>query len=303
MEEKESLTPTTAPMSMTGFGVGWYEAPDFRVTVEVRTVNHRYLKVVTRTVEPYSIYEGEIEREVRKRISRGTVHVTVRVDRQPTAADARINTDLLRGYVDQLLVLASEYNLSLSLGDLLALPGVVADALEANYNPMDDWPKVRHALVEALEKVNAMRQQEGAVMAEELCRLAEEIEGLVGRIEERAPIVVDQYRRRLEDRLRQWFGEQGPEAGSEEIAREVALFADRCDVREEVVRLRSHLHQFRQLLTEQGAVGRQLEFLGQEMLREANTIAAKSNDSEISQRVVQVKATIERMRELVQNVE
>lgn len=290
-------------MSMTGFGVGRFDSPDFHATVEVRTVNHRYLKVVTRAIDPYSIYEGEIEREVRKRISRGTVHVTVRVERQPTAADARISIDLLRGYIDQLLIIATEYNLPISLGHLLTLPGVVADALGSGYNPMDDWPKVRHALVEALEKVNLMRSQEGAAMAEELRNLAAHIEEQVEAIERRAPFVVDQYRRRLEERLRQWFGEQGPDAGSEEIAREVAIFADRCDIREEVVRLRSHLQQFLKLLDQEGAVGRRLEFLGQEMLREANTIAAKANDSEISQRVVEIKATVERIRELVQNIE
>ncbi len=296
-------TAPVRPMSMTGFGVGRFESAEFRATVEVRTVNHRFLKVVIRASDPYSVFEGEIEREVRKRISRGTVHVTLRIERQPTAADAAVNTELLRGYLDRLLPLTVEYNLPLTLGDLVGLPGVVADAVDSGYDPMEDWPKVRHALLAALERVNLMRSQEGQAMAEELRRLADAIRSELAAIEQRAPQVVEQYRERLEERLRQWFGQEGPELGADEIAREVALFADRADIREEIVRLRSHLDQFCRLLESHDPAGRRLEFLAQEMLREANTIAAKANDSEISQRVVNVKSTIEQIRELVQNIE
>jgi uncharacterized protein (TIGR00255 family) len=299
-----AATNTTLLLSMTGFGTGRYEEPGFHATVEVRTVNHRYSKVVTRTTDPYSIYEGEIEREVRKRVARGTVYVIVRVERRPVATAAALRLDVLRQYLDQLLPIAAEYNLPVTVGEVLSLPGVITDQAGTLYDPMEDWPKVRGALLEALEKVNAMRRQEGAVMAEELRRLADQITRELDQIEARAPVVVENYRSRLQERLRQWFGEQGPEFGLQEIAREVALFADRADIREEIVRLRCHLKQFRDLLgSGRGDAGRKLEFLGQEMLREANTIAAKANDVEISQRVVEIKATVEKVRELVQNIE
>lgn len=292
-------------LSMTGHGDARFHSDELAVAVELRTVNNRYLKVSVRAAEPYSLLEPEIERVVRRHIRRGTVQVVLAVRRQNRPSDYRVNTVALRSYAEQLRALHKELGLGreLDLAPLLALPGVVEEPDPLSSQPTDDWPLVEPVLLEALERLQAMRAEEGRAMADQLLRLLEEIHGHLEAIRLRAPKVVEEYRDKLHERVAALLRDMDIELDRSDLIKEVSVFAERSDVTEEVVRLDSHLGQFRDLLEEEESPGRKLDFLTQEMFREANTIGSKANDVEIARHVVEVKGAIEKIRELVQNVE
>lgn len=290
---------------MTGHGDARFHSDELAVAVELRTVNNRYLKVSVRAAEPYSLLEPEIERVVRRHIRRGTVQVVLAVRRQNRPSDYRVNLVALRSYAEQLRALHKELGLGreLDLAPLLALPGVVEEPDPLSSQPTDDWPLVEPVLLEALERLQAMRAEEGRAMADQLLRLLEEIHGHLEAIRLRAPKVVEEYRDKLHERVAALLRDMDIELDRSDLIKEVSVFAERSDVTEEVVRLDSHLGQFRDLLEEEESPGRKLDFLTQEMFREANTIGSKANDVEIARHVVEVKGAIEKIRELVQNVE
>jgi uncharacterized protein (TIGR00255 family) len=191
-----------------------------------------------------------------------------------------------------------------TLAHLLVLPGVVSERETQDREPSDELADATFAAVsEALDCLNRMRHAEGAHMASELSRQVDRIVELKGIIEQKAPLVIDDYRERLRSRVQQGLAIAGVDIHPTDVLRETQIFADKADVREEIVRLKSHTRQFATLLNDKESQGRKLDFLIQEMFREANTIGSKAGDSEISQRVVDIKTVIEQMRELVQNAE
>jgi uncharacterized protein (TIGR00255 family) len=233
--------------------------------------------------------------------------VHLRCQRQFAPQDFQVNAVALRSYVTQVRGLADQLGLpdgaQALLGQVLALPGVVPEPASASLRLDDEWPVLERVLVQALEKLQVMRLEEGRAMAQELLLMRDHIGRQLDTIRARVPQVSEGYRDRLLERVRLVLSELDVEIDRKDLIKEVAIFAERADISEEVVRLASHLTQFQDIIEEPESAGRKLEFLTQEMFREANTIGSKASDVEISRHVVEIKATLEKVRELVQNVE
>lgn len=290
-------------LSMTGFGEAHHQDGPLSVAVEVRSINNRHLKVSTRIGEGYAALEPEVEALARQRVRRGTLQISVRVNRAHRPEDYQINAAVLASYQRQLEKTAPQAaGDGATLAALLTLPGVVEDNSAASVDLDAEWPVIRHTLEAAFDRLAMMREQEGRAMELDLRGNCKAIAAALDVIEQRAPLVGDGYRDRLTERVRKILAEQGVTVEPADLVREVSIFADRVDISEETVRLRSHLDQFDASLTEECA-GRKLEFVVQEMFREANTIGSKANDVEISRQVIEVKTAIERIREMIQNVE
>jgi uncharacterized protein (TIGR00255 family) len=290
---------------MTGFGDARRQQGLLAVTVEVRTVNNRYLKVVTKSADDYAPLEGDIERVVRESIGRGTVNVTVRVDRVRSEADYRINGEALRSFWSQLTELAGQLKAAPphDLGQLLPLPGVVDENWRRNVDVQADWDAIRPVLLDALAKLRVFREDEGRQMENDLRANLGVIRDQLGLVTERAPQVVSEFRQKLLDRVRLALSDSSAAFDESNIIREVSVFSDKADINEEITRLRCHLDQFVAFLAEPASAGRKLDFLTQEMFREVNTIGSKANNVPIAHAVVEMKSAVERIREVLQNVE
>lgn len=292
-------------LSMTGFGEARLEDERWSVAVEVRTVNNRHLKVSAKMSEPYGSLEPDLERLVRETIRRGTVQVTLRVERPRRAEDYRLNAVALASYRDQIRALLDfdAAHASIDLGPLLVLPGVVEERKPAADDPHEDWPALSAVITEALGKLQAARAEEGRAMASELLALGQAIAIQLDRVAERVPEAVDAYQKRLTERVQALVQGRGVTIEPGDLIREVAIFAERADITEEIIRLRAHLAQYIDVIHEPESSGRKLEFVVQEMGRETNTIGSKANDVEISRCVIAIKGLLEKIRELIQNVE
>lgn len=292
-------------LSMTGFGEGHLHEPGLAVAVEVRTINSRYFKLTLRCPESHNLLEPEIEGILRQQIKRGTVQVNLRIDRERQPDDYRLNSPVLEGYREQLLALCHQWNVApeIRLEGLLSLPGVVSESLPDSAEATREWPLIRQALEGAIRHLQQMRRDEGQAMANDLTQQCRLIAAELAAIENRAPLVAGGYRTRLEERLKKTLAEFEVSLNPSDVIKEVSIFAERSDISEEMVRLKSHLEQFSGFLAEAESSGRKLEFLTQEMFRETNTIGSKANDVDIARHVIEIKAAIEKMREMIQNVE
>ena len=290
-------------LSMTGFGNASFDSEGVHVSSEIKSVNNRYLKLSVRMPDSVARFEADIEKLVRSRVARGSVQLSLRVRFHGGQSERRIDTDLLKSYQQQLAEIDATENSRPNLGHLLQLPGVVTETElpEELVNLL--WPAVEKCLTDALDHFDDFRQREGESMRQDLERQCEVIETEVNQIVVLAPQVVMEYRDKILDRVRRLISDSSVSVGENDVIREVALFADRCDINEEVTRLRSHTEQFRRLLNGNSSQGRKLEFIGQEMFREINTTGSKANNVTIALSVVEMKAAIERMREVLQNVE
>lgn len=293
-------------MSMTGFGEAWSRQENVTVKVEIRAINNRFLKLIVHGSEDHAALEPLVEAVVREAIHRGTIQVNFWVDQRRSPEDYRLNLDVLERYRRQLAEVQRSWGESsgeIPWAALLTLPGVVEDTFAKADNALTDWPLVEQTLRMALEKLQVMRREEGRAMAEDLQANCRAVFAGLERIERRAPLAVEANRRRLQERLSRVLGELQISWEPNELLKEVVLLADRSDISEEIVRLRSHVEQFQAALNLQESAGRKLDFLCQEMFREVNTIGAKAGDLEIAHEVVEIKTAIERIREMVQNVE
>ena len=288
---------------MTGYGEARLLDERWSVGVEVRTVNNRHLKLSAKISEPYTALEPELERLVRETIRRGSVQLVLRVDRPRRAEDYRLNLVALASYRDQLREVLPHTFPHEAWAGLLSLPGVVEERKPASEDPHEDWPALAGVVREALGRLQTARGEEGRVMAEELRALARSMGQHLTRISERGPEIVASYQRRLTERVQGLVQGQGVTIESKDLIREVAILAERADIAEETVRLRAHLAQYFEVIDEAESSGRKLEFVVQEMGRETNTIGSKANDVEVSRSVVEIKGLLERIRELIQNVE
>ena len=288
---------------MTGFGEARVSDDRWTVAVEVRTVNNRHLKLQARLSDPYGGLEPEFEKLVRETVRRGTVTLSVRVDRPRSEADYRLNLVALRSYQNQLNELAGAAGSPVVPASLLALPGIIEERKPATDDPHRDWPALAAVTVEALGKLQAARLDEGRAMGDELRALGRKVGERLGEVEARAPEIVAAYAKRITERVRTLVAGQGVAVEPEHLIREVAIFAERADIAEEVVRLRAHLVQYAEVIGEPESAGRKLEFVVQEMGREINTIGSKANDVAVSRGVVEIKGLLEKIRELIQNVE
>jgi uncharacterized protein (TIGR00255 family) len=294
-------------LSMTGYGEARFHSDKLSVSIELRALNNRYLKVSLRATDPYHLLEPEFERIIRRTVRRGTLQIHLRLERQAAVQDYRINVIALRSYYEQLRAAADQLGLrdqcETLVSQVLALPGVVPEPGQSAAHLHDDWPVLEKVLGQALDMLQTMRQEEGRAMAQELLAHRDSIAGQLGKIRLRAPQVSVLFRDRLLERVRALLGELDVKMDRNDLIKEVSIFAERSDIAEEVVRLASHLDQFQSMVNEPESAGRKLEFLTQEMFREANTIGSKASDVEISRDVVEIKGTLEKIRELVQNVE
>ncbi len=292
-------------LSMTGHGEAHRHENGVRVAVEVRTVNNRFLKLSLRISDGFGCLEPMIEAVIRDHLRRGSVTVSIRVECESSPEDFRLNEVVVASYYRQLRELAQREGglQEIRIDSLLALPGVVVESENRRTDTDTVWPVLERALNEALENLSRMRADEGAAMGRDLHANCQAIDADLEQISRRAPLVVDAYRKRLLERLNKLLEEFGLEIQAADVVREVGLFTDRSDISEEIVRLRSHLQQFDNIARTEQNSGRKLEFLIQEMLRETNTIGSKANDAEIARHVVEIKTAIERLREMIQNVE
>jgi uncharacterized protein (TIGR00255 family) len=292
-------------LSMTGFGEAHYQADALAVAVEVRTINNRYFKFSMRSGEGYTALESQVESAIREQIKRGTVQVNLRVDRQSLAEDYSVNAAVLEGYRQQIQAIQARWGVKreIPVESLLPLPGTVNEKHSDPTTAEADWPLIQQTLKAALANLDKMRRQEGQAMAADLTANCLLIGEAVKFIAARAPVVLEAYRSRLAERVRKALEEHELELNPSDIVREVAIYAERSDISEEIVRLESHLQQFDKIMKSEDGVGRKLEFLTQELHREVNTIGSKSSDVEIARHVIEVKAAIERLREMIQNVE
>lgn len=296
--------------SMTGFGAASGEFDGSRFVVEIRAVNGKFYKSTLRLPDDLLALEGEIDQQVSKRLGRGSVTVAVRHTPAPGALAANVDRAVLGAYLAELdaaIPAALRDRCTIDAAQLLALPGVVSASGSAAADRLVETARAAMAklVAEACDRVVEMRRREGAGLAAQLRELGAELGERLERIAARAPEVVVGYRERLRARIDALLAESGTALRDEDLLREVAIYADRSDIAEEVIRLRGHLAQLEQVLTPTDGrpAGRVLDFLAQEMLREANTIASKSSDAEITREVVEIKGLIERIKEQAQNVE
>jgi len=290
---------------MTGHGEARIHRDDVVVTVELRTINSRFIKISLRTSEGYNSLEPRIESLLRTRVRRGTIQAGVRVTRVRPLDDYQINAFVMGRYRQQLDALRTQWGLAGAspLESLLLLPGVVDSDTNVAADVAADWPAVEAALEAALKNLEQMRAAEGQAMAADLRANCREVAGCLEQIRGRAPQVIEGYRKRLEERVKKALDEYQVTLNPADLVREVSLFAERSDISEEIVRLGTHLEQFDLIMEHPESSGRKLEFLIQEMFREVNTIGSKSSDVEIARLVIDIKTAIERLREMIQNVE
>jgi len=289
---------------MTGFGRGAASGENFSVVVEIKTVNNRYLDIHLRLSQELAAIEMLVRRIVSGRLSRGRVDVNINLDRIG-AADYEVNHALIAGHVNALREIQHEFNLGgeIDINSVARLPGALTPARDGLND--SQMAGIEMALKEALAHLELMRESEGAALAEELRVRVAKIEAEVPIIENAATGLVDAYRQRLKKRITELVARGGQviELDAGRLAQEVAYLADRSDISEELVRLRSHLEQFRAALEEKGEVGKRLDFLLQELNREANTVLSKSTEIAIKDAALAIKAEVEKLREQAQNVE
>lgn len=302
--------------SMTGFGAGSACAGDVQADVELSSVNRKQLEVVLRLPSSLVALEPSLQKVVHRQLSRGRVSGTIKVDAPADEVVVRVDDKRAAAVVDRLRESAQELKLTddLSASMLLTIPGLLTVESKDAVAPKDDegvLQCIETALNGALQKLTAMRVDEGDALAQDLAGRVLRLEEMLALIVQRAPTVLSNRREKLFEGLKSAF-EGAPEdqqawlealASDERVMKEVALFGEKSDISEELTRLASHINQFRARLGSEEPVGRELDFLVQEFLREINTIGSKANDLEITKQVVAFKTELERIREQVQNVE
>ena len=289
--------------SMTGFGAGDAETADFKVHIEVKAVNQRFL--ATNYHMPYSMnmFENQLTKKIKEYASRGKLDINIRFqDLRDKAVTVKVDKGLVAAYGQALQEISSQLELSapVTAAQIASYPDVLK-LNEENADLEAAQPVLMQAMAQALESFVAMREAEGQNIQRDLLARIDTLENFVGELEKLAPEIVAAYRQRLENLLREYLAKEDIEESR--IIQEVALFTDKVNYTEETVRLRSHFDQFRQIITAGEPVGRKLDFLIQEMNREINTVASKANSAGAAQFVVDVKSEIEKIREQIQNIE
>ncbi len=291
-------------VSMTGCGEAHHAQEGVSYSLEIRTFNNRYFKASIKLPETLQFLEDRVEKALRAQLGRGSVIYQLRVRDQRAAAAYGVNVAALQAYVDQVsrARLPDGVAAAVDLGTLAALPGVCQPP-----EPDDSFREMQADIIDrmtrdALAQVVNMRLREGEALLADLRSHCDGIRTQLETVEVRVPDVVVSYHERLANRVKNLLEESRLQLEADALAREVAIYADRCDVTEEITRLRSHLDQFLAACDNGDQVGRKLDFLTQEMLREANTIGSKSNDVRIMQAIVEIKSLVDRLKEQVQNV-
>lgn len=292
-------------VSMTGFGSASKSHDGTGYALEIRSLNNRYFKVSIKLPEPLQFVEPQIERALRHQLRRGTVNYTLRIRHEGPIAGLEINTAALEQYLRGIcsVKVPDGVTSTVDLAAVSSLPGVCQPPEADDAQREQQCLMVMELTELALNALVKMRQAEGQALHDELVSQCGQLSEFLEAIHGRAPLVAQEYHQRLRTRVQDLMTEARLELDGDSLAREVALYADRCDITEEIIRLRSHLEQFKSLCESGPHIGRKLDFLAQEMLRESNTIGSKSNDVEIARAVIEIKTVIDRLKEQVQNVE
>ena len=296
--------------SMTGYGRASSEQADISCLIEIRSVNNRFLKTTLHLPDDMADGEVEIERRLREKVSRGSVVVNVSLALTESTTGIPIHAATAQGYLRELLDMAEAEKshpqaprMIINLADILALPGVCVSPQPTHETAQRNQSLVLRLFDEALTQMLQMREREGAALWKDLQFHLAEIRAALEQIRTQAPAVARQYHERLRNRVLQLVGEAKLSLSDSDLLREVALFSERADISEEISRLGGHLDHFIHQADQENQVGRTLDFIAQEMLREANTIGSKCSDGQIARLTLQIKGTIDRIKEQIQNVE
>ncbi len=289
--------------SMTGFGRFEGDVNGRSITLEIKSVNHRYTEFNCRLTRGYSFLEEKLKSYITSKVKRGKIDMFVSISEpEDTPTDVVINHNLAAGYINALKELGEKYGISNTVNTVDV--GKYPDVLTVKKAEEDEdkvWNDVRNAVDSALEGFLGMRKAEGERLKADVLSRAETIMSIVDEIEKRSPETVEEYKTRLKQKIEEFLG--SGEYDEQRVITEVAIYADKVAVDEETVRLRSHFEQLNTYLNSDEPVGRSIDFLIQEMNREANTIGSKVKDAEIAQKVVRIKNEIEKIREQIQNIE
>lgn len=290
--------------SMTGFGRGESSSDGFQVTVEIKTLNSRYLDISIRVPQSIQEYEFDIKEQIQKKLSRGKVHVSINVDKtDQLSPDITYNEELIKAYTDMLTNVKELAGIDgpIQLKDLMRFDNIFESEEEDEKDIEIIWSCTKDALEKSTDLLNEMREQEGEELRNDLTELIEGISDIIDIVKDLSAKRAPEVREKLQTRLRTMINDE--KIDSERLEMEVALLVDKMDINEEIIRLQSHLKFFLEAMDNNEPVGRRLNFLSQEINRELNTIGAKSNDSTISHHVVLGKEKLEKIREQVQNIE
>jgi len=289
---------------MTGFGIAEYKDDERTIRVELRSVNNRFLKIDSRLPDILQTFENEIERSIREKINRGTVLLNVSYQSLRQESEYVLNSERLKEYYRLLNDIKKEIGSRerISVNSLILLPGVLQKG--KNHEDVDALLSICVPLIaEALKKMLEMRAVEGRHLGKDIEQRKEFILSMLDKIETRAPIVVQEYSKRLQSRIASLLTGTNIELTDSNLCREIAIFAERCDITEEISRLKSHLYQLHETIQLDEPIGRKLDFIVQEMFRETNTMCSKANDSVMLKDIVDIKTEIEKIREQIFNIE
>jgi len=291
-------------VSMTGFGDATAERDGTHYAVEIRSLNNRYFKPVIKLPENVSGLEPELESLLRQRLGRGSVTYILKMRVDSAAAAHHINVPALEAYLKQLQAIQGlDKVVRIDLASLVQLPGVCQEPRDDSDEITQHGPAIRELTAVAIERLIGMRNREGEALKADLMKHTQAITTHLAAVSERAPYVVEDYHKRLSQRVNQLISKAELKVDEANLIKEVAVFAERADVSEEINRLTTHLEAFEHSCNGVEHAGRKLDFLTQEMLREANTIASKANDASVARHIVDIKGLIDRLKEQVQNVE
>lgn len=289
--------------SMTGYGRAEFASDDMKITVEIKSVNNRYLDIGIKMPRQLGMLESSIRAELKKHIKRGKVDVYIAYeDLKEANVEVKYNSKIAGEYLGYLRQMAQEFGIAddIRVSNLAKFPDVFTME-EEPLNPEKLWESLQSVIAEAAENFVQSRVREGEFLRNDLMSKLDEMQGHVEFITERAPGIVAAYRQRLYDKVRELVADTAIEDGR--ILQEVTIYADKVCVDEELVRLQSHIQATREALDGSEGVGRKLDFIAQEMNRESNTILSKSDDLEVSDRAIELKTTVEKVREQIQNIE
>jgi len=291
-------------VSMTGFGDASAERDGTHYSVEIRSLNNRFFKPVIKLPDNVSGLEPELESMLREQLGRGSITFVMKMRLDSADAAYHINTQALKSYLEQLQqVKGLDRLVTIDLASLVQLPGVCQEPRDESDEIEKHGPTVRELTKKAITKLQAMREREGNSLFNELMKHVNVIAANLKDVEKRAPFVIEDYHKRLSQRVSQLLSKAELKVNEVDLIKEVAVFAERADIAEEIQRLGHHLAAFEEACRKDEHAGRKLDFITQEMLREANTIASKANDAQIARHIVEIKGAIDRLKEQVQNVE
>ncbi len=294
--------------SMTGFGRAETKDETKTILVEVRSVNNKYLKTNIRIPESLAVFEDRIERLLKKELVRGTINLTIEYKSCAQQPKCIINKDILKEYHNIISEVRNEISSTqeITFDNLISLPGVLEFKKESENGSIlndDFWRELEQLIKLSVDSLKDMREDEGRNLRAEIEKWKNKISKLLDEIEAMAPKVVLEYSNRIQERVSSLLSGMENKIEKSDLNKEIAVFADRCDISEELGRLRSHIMLFDNVMDNEEPNGRKLEFIVQEMFREANTIASKANNATIIENTISVKTEIERIKEQVLNLE